>query len=124
MESDDCGPHADGARSTPRKTLKVDAAGEEGNGEVGDREEGSGVREEVDGAAPLMQLEAAPTRVGKSMEIQGCSEGCGLVLFCTICEWELCVVTAEDNTGKLDVKIFSDNTICPGVAPRYLRPFQ
>ena len=54
------------------------------------------------------------------MEIQGCDpHSCNLV--CTTCEWDECVVTADDGSGSLDVEIMSDSSICKRVAPRFLR---
>ena len=60
-------------------------------------------------------------KVGEHMEIQGCDEdACDYV--CNDCEWEACVVVADDGRGNLDVKCVSDGIVCEGItAHRFLR---
>ena len=55
------------------------------------------------------------------MEIQGCdADECDYV--CNTCDWEECVVVADDLLGTMDVKCVSDDTMCCGItAHRFLR---
>ena len=59
------------------------------------------------------------TRIGQTMEIQGCEpDSCDYI--CTECDWEACTVEVDDGT-ICNVRL-ADGTVCSGVnSRRFLR---
>lgn len=68
---------------------------------------------------PAPEPEPTPSLVGKTMQVQGCSEdGCDFL--CGTCPWEECVVLAEHGKS-FDVRCCSDDRVCEAVLARFLR---